>query len=157
MQKKLPADPSSLILGIIGLVMGIVICCCFPFISIIPLVLSIWGLVMANKSIRLYRIDASEYTESSRSNVSIGRVLNILSIIMNGFLTISILLMFLFIGAAGIEDFRNGLTEGLNGDNTNDWEYEDTYEDVYDLEEVDSLSTDSIFLQEVYPDSDSIE
>lgn len=161
MQNKLPGDPSSLILGIIGLVIGVAGCCCYGVTAIIPLALSIWGFVMANKSMRLYRLNPEEYSESSKSNVSIGRVLNILSIIFNGIVFLIILGAFLVVGVAGIEEFGDEFKEGFNSGSTNDWDYEvddfsDT-EDVYDLDEVDSISTDSIFLQEVYPEGDSIE
>ena len=69
MQNKLPADPSALILGIVGLVIGIAGCCCYGFTAIIPLGLSVAGLVMANKSMKLYRLNPEEFSESSRSNV----------------------------------------------------------------------------------------
>ena len=150
MQNKLPGDPSSLILGIIGLVIGVAGCCCYGFTAIIPLALSIWGFVMANKSMRLYNLNPSEYSESSKSNVSIGRVLNILSIIFNGLVFLIILGAFLFVGVAGIQEYGNEFKEGFS--TGSDYDYD--YDDEYDLEEVDSLSTDSIFLNEVYPEGD---
>jgi len=155
MQNKLPGDPSSLILGIIGLVIGVAGCCCYGFTAIIPLALSIWGFAMANKSMRLYRLNPSEYSESSKSNVSIGRVLNILSIIFNGLIFLTILVAFLFMGVAGIQEYGDEFREGFGSTSDTHWDYEDTYDDEYDLEEVDSLSTDSIFLDEVYPEGDN--
>lgn len=156
MQNKLPGDPASLILGIIGLLIGMAGCCCYGVTAIIPLALSIWGLVMANKSMRLYRLNPTEYSESSKSNVSIGRVINIISIVLNGIFFLIILGMFLFMGVAGIEGAFDDIKNDTYGNNSS-FEYEEDYEDEFDFEEVDSISTDSIFLQEVYPEDDGEE
>ena len=157
MQNKLPADPSALILGIIGLVIGIAGCCCYGFTAIIPLGLSIAGLVMANKSLKLYRLNPEEFSESSRSNVSIARVLNIISIILNGLFLLIVIGALAFLGVAGMTGAFDDIKNDAYGSDNN-WEYEDDFnEDVFMQEEVDSISTDSIFLNEVFPERDSIE
>lgn len=156
-QNKLPADPSALILGIIGLVIGIAGCCCYGFTAIIPLGLSIAGLVMANKSLKLYRLNPEEFSESSRSNVSIARVLNIISIILNGLFLLIVIGALAFLGVAGMTGAFDDIKNDAYGSDNN-WEYEDDFnEDVFMQEEVDSISTDSIFLNEVFPERDSIE
>lgn len=161
MQNKLPADPSALILGIVGLVIGIAGCCCYGFTAIIPLGLSIAGLVMANKSMKLYQANPEEFSESSRSNVSIARVLNIISIILNSLFLLIVIGALAFIGVAGLtgafDEIRNKSFES-----DNDWQYDEGYEDdfnedAYEIKEVDSISTDSIFLKEVFPEEDIIE
>ena len=155
-QNKLPADPSALILGIIGLVIGIAGCCCYGFTAIIPLGLSIAGLVMANKSLKLYRLNPEEFSESSRSNVSIARVLNIISIILNGLFLLIVIGALAFLGVAGMTGAFDDIKNDAYGSDNN-WEYEDDFnEDVFMQEEVDSISTDSIFLNEVFPEGDSI-
>ncbi len=157
MQNKLPADPSALILGIVGLVIGIAGCCCYGFTAIIPLGLSIAGLVMANKSMKLYRLNPEEFSESSRSNVSIARVLNIISIILNGLFLLIVIGALAFLGVAGMTGAFDDLTNDAYGTDNN-WEYEDDFsDDMFMEEEVDSISTDSIFLNEVFPERDSIE
>jgi len=156
-QNKLPADPSALILGIIGLVIGVAGCCCYGFTAIVPLGLSIAGLVMANKSLKLYRLNPEEFSESSRSNVSIGRILNIISIVLNGLFLLVVLGALAFIGVAGFTGVFDDLKNNTHSSG-NEWEYEDDFnEDVFIDEEVDSLSTDTIFLNEVYPERDSLE
>jgi hypothetical protein len=157
MQNKLPADPSALILGIVGLVIGIAGCCCYGFTAIIPLGLSIAGLVMANKSMKLYRLNPEEFSESSRSNVSIARVLNIISIILNGLFLFIVIGALAFLGVAGMTGAFDDLTNDAYSTDNN-WEYEDDFnDDVFMEEEVDSISTDSIFLNEVFPERDSID
>lgn len=157
MQNKLPADPSALILGIIGLVIGIAGCCCYGFTAIIPLGLSIVGLVMANKSMKLYRLNPEEFSESSRSNVSIARVINIISIVLNSLFLLVVIGALAFLGVAGMTGAFDDLTNDTYSTDNN-WEYEDDFnEDVFMEEEVDSISTDSIFLNEVFPQGDSIE
>lgn len=157
MQNKLPADPSALILGIIGLVLGVAGCCCYGFTALIPLVLSIVGLVSANKSMQLYNANPSEFSESSRSNVSLGRILCIISIIMNSLFLLIVIGAITIIGIAGFQgafdSFKNKAYESENV-----WEYqqEATTIEYPDLEEIDSVSTDSVFLEEVFPKLDTL-
>ncbi len=160
MENKLPADPTALILGIIGLIFGLVGCCCYGITAIIPLGLSIVGLVMANKSLKLYRANPSEFSESSRSNVSIGRILNIISIVVNSLFLVVIILMIVFVGVAGVQGAFDSIKDkGFGNENTKEWEYEDDFNDdaTYEIEEVDSISSDSVFLNEVYPENDSLQ
>ena len=84
-QNKLPADPSSLILGIVALCMAIVLGCCG--FSIIGLILSIIGLISANKSLREYQLNPNTYLPNSRQNVSTAKVLNIIALVLNGIIT----------------------------------------------------------------------
>lgn len=160
MQNKLPADPSALIIGIVGIVVGLAGCCCYGFTAIIPLILSIWGLVEANRSIKLYNEDPSIYSDSSRSNVGISRVLNIISIVMNGLFMFVVIGFLIVVGFAGMQGVFEDVTGGTYP-SSNDWEYEDSEEGVYDYEDVyeveaDSLQIEETILQEEYPETDTI-
>ncbi len=152
MQNKLPADPSALIIGIVGIVIGFAGCCCYGFTAIIPLILSIWGLVEANKSLKLYNEDPSVYSESSRSNVGISKVLNIISIIMNSLFILVVIGFIAFVGLAGLQGAFEDVTGGAYP-SSNEWEYEENEdseyedEDVYKVEEVDTLIIDEINLE----------
>jgi len=143
MQNKLPADPSALIIGIIGIVIGIAGCCCYGITAIIPLILSIWGLVAANKSIKMYETDPSVYSESSRSNVGISRILNIISIILNSLFILVVIGFIAFVGVAGLQGAFDDIKGGAYP-STNEWEYDDEVQDVYEIEEavpeVDTLN-----------------
>ena len=76
---KLPADPTAMILGIIALVISFAGCCCGIF-AIIPLVLSIIGLVMANKSLKEFQENQDAFAPQSRSNVATAKIINIIAI-----------------------------------------------------------------------------
>lgn len=156
MQNKLPADPSALIIGIIGIVVGIAGCCCYGITAIIPLILSIWGLIEAKKSIKLYEADPSIYSESSRSNVGISKILNIISIVLNGLFILIVIGFIAVVGVAGMQGAFDEIKEG-SYPSANEWEYDDTSGDVYELEEIDSLEIDNIFIEEAVPETDSIE
>lgn len=151
MQNKLPADPSALIIGIIGIVVGIGGCCCYGFTAIIPLVLSIWGLVEANKSIKLYEADPSVYSQSSRSNVGISKILNIISIVMNSLLLLIVVAFIAFMGVAGMQGAFDDIKEGAYP-RANEWEYEEGDLEIEELE-IDSLETKNIFIEEVAPET----
>ncbi len=166
MENKLPADPLSLILGIIALVIGIGGCCCYGIFAIIPLALGIIGLVAANRSIKLYEQNSQDYLPSSRNNVGTARIINIIAIIFNGIVVLIFVAFLVLFGTAA----STGIWEEIQKNSTysGDWE-ESTWEndtldtdtlydygDDFNQEELDSLSTDSIFLEEVFPENDSL-
>jgi len=97
-QQKFPADPSAMTLGIIALVLTLANCCCGLLLPV-ALVLSIVGLVKANRSLHEYRHNAENYYPQSRSNVYNAKVLNVISLIINSLISLIMLLYFLFYGA----------------------------------------------------------
>lgn len=145
---KLSADPSALILGICSIVIGIAGCCCYGVLAIIPLVLGIIGLVMANKSIREYNTNPEVFSPQSRSNVGIGRVLNIIGIVLNGIIVLIFVVVLALYGsifsAAMLQEMENG---GFDT-NTETYDYEDDIEtteddDTYEVEEGDFQEEDT--------------
>lgn len=84
-ENKLPADPSALVLGIVALVIGFAGCCCYGIFAIIPLILGIIGLIMANKSIKEYALHPEAFSRSSRSSVGTAKVINIIAVVFSGF------------------------------------------------------------------------
>ena len=89
--KKLPADPLSINLGIISLLLAIGSCFISMFflftifflaiipivlLSLMPFTISVIGVVSANRSLRIYRKNPGVYSESSRNNVRTGRIFN---------------------------------------------------------------------------------
>ncbi len=154
MQNKLPADPSALIIGIVGIVIGLAGCCCYGFTAIIPLVLSIWGLVAANKSIKIYEADPTIYSASSRSNVGISRILNIISIIMNSMFLLVVIGFVSFMGLAGMQGMFDEIKEGAYP-SANEWEYEEGDLEIDELE-IDPYIEDTLYIDEVAPELDTI-
>ena len=139
---RLPADPGALILGIVALVIGIAGCCCYGISAIIPLVLAIIGLVMANRSIKEYDSNPEAYATLSRSNMVTAKVINIIAVVMNGIIFIIFGILLLIYGSifsaavlGGLQDRNHG--QDLWGDDTS-WE-EDTWEQ--DTWEADTIST----------------
>lgn len=129
-QNKLPADPLSLILGILALVIGIAGCCCYGVTAIVPLIMAIIGLVSANKSLREFGENPEVYNPQSRNNVSTAKIINIIAIVLNSLVFLIALAVLAFYGtllsAAVFESLENG-----------DFEDDDYY---YDTEiEADSL------------------
>lgn len=162
---KLPGDPTSLILGIVALVIGIAGCCCYGVSAIIPLVLAIIGLVMANRSIKEYDANPDGFSAVSRSNMSTAKVINIIAVIFNGivFLIFGIILLIYgsIISAAmlgGFQDLEGSDnpwgddtweestweesawdSDTLNTDEENIWEYEKDTLLIEDIQVIDSL------------------
>ncbi|WP_299225364.1 CCC motif membrane protein [uncultured Psychroserpens sp.] len=141
---KLPADPTAMILGVIALVVSFAGCCCGLF-AVIPLVLSIIGLVMSNKSLRLFNENQDIYAVQSRSNVTTARVINIVALVLSALITVIYVAYFVLYGAL----LSTAFMEGYNDSNTFDedfyeWENDSIYDyDDFEIEE-DTLQIDSI-------------
>ena len=82
MYNKLSADPGSLLLGILSLIIIFFGCCCGIF-AVVSLVLSIIGLVIANKSLNEFYLNSENYSLQSKSNVNIGRILCIIGVVFS--------------------------------------------------------------------------
>ncbi|MBU2928084.1 CCC motif membrane protein [Winogradskyella psychrotolerans] len=155
---KLPADPLSLILGILALVIGVAGCCCYGVTAIVPLILAIIGLISANKSLREYGENPEAYNPQTRSNVNTAKVINIIAIVINGLVFLVALGALAFYGtlmsSAILEGLENGNFENDDYYYESEYEYETTIEpessetwedDTYIIEEeVDSINLDSI-------------
>ena len=150
---KLPADPLSLVLGILALVVGIAGCCCYGITAIVPLILGIIGLVVANKSLRLYRENPDLYSHQSRSNVNTAKVINIIAIIMNGIIVLFAIAAIAFYGTMLSSGFFEELQKNSRYDDFDDFEVEiDTSSwesDGYELDiEQDSVNIDVLLEEE---------
>ncbi|MEM5563622.1 CCC motif membrane protein [Psychroserpens sp. AS72] len=148
---KLSADPSALVLGIIAITISLAGCCCGIF-AIVPVILSIIGLVIANKSLHEYNANPEAYSPSSRSNVSTAKVLNIISLVISSLITLGYIAYFMIYGVFISEIFKQAYEESQN--TTEDYNYEwendsiyDNEDDYYQIEE-DTIRVDSINIEE---------
>ncbi len=156
-QNKLPADPLSMILGIMSLLIGICSCCCsivffpFAFIAILPLLISIIGFISANRSLRSYRINPEIYSESSKNNVRTGRVINGIVIL---FSILSLLVMIIFFVSYGNSflDAYNQAEEVRFFEESNQ-----NTEDIYDNEHVDTINDEALHIKETTLDTLTID
>lgn len=103
---RLPADPLVLILGVTSLFMLFFVCCC-GFLIPFSLGLAIVGWVLAGKSLRLYDAQPQQFTEGSRSIVSVGKIICMISALINVILALLITVFFLFLDYDIIEKFSN--------------------------------------------------
>jgi len=153
--QKLPADPGSLVISIISVVLLIAGCCCgFPFLS---LILSIIGLIMANKSIRLFRNNPELYDAGARGNVNAGRIINIICIVIAGLGTLVYLFYFLIYGAMFSSVFMDAMDEYKNAKDSdtfenyeydeNEWDYEEDNDSI--SQPSDTLVIDTFEIEEV--------
>ncbi|MCL5127382.1 CCC motif membrane protein [Algibacter sp. L4_22] len=140
---KLPADPATLILGIVALVFGFAGCCCYGIFAIIPLIIAIIGLVSANKSLKEFANNPEAYTPQTRSNVSTGKVINIIAIVFNG------IIVLIFIGA--LVFYGTMISSGFLDEFKNFEDFED-----FETEEIYEYENDSIFNDTEYDDTEVI-
>ncbi|OUR98235.1 hypothetical protein A9Q86_14370 [Flavobacteriales bacterium 33_180_T64] len=146
---KLPADPTAMILGIVALVVSFVGCCCGIF-AVIPVVLSIIGLVMANKSLREYQLNPIAFNPQSRSNVYTAKVINIIALVLGALVMLFYIAYFALYGVMFSQIFKEAYEARKNGDNYHyEWENDSLYygDDDYIIEN-DSIHIDSIRIDE---------
>lgn len=149
-QNKLPADPTSLVLGIISLVLAIAGCCCYGITAIVPLGLGIGGLVMANKSIRLYKNDPDVYDHVSYNNVNTAKIINIIGVVFNGIIFLFFLGVLLLYGTIASTAILEGIRQSNQIDNQEHYETYERENDTIEKEEIqhyqeqDSIIIDSI-------------
>lgn len=149
---KLSADPISLILGIVAIVLGFTGCCCYGIFAIIPLIIGIIGLVSANKSLKEFAISPEVYSPQSRSNVSTGKILNIIAIIFNGIIVLFFIGMLVFYGtilsSGFLDEFKNFEKEETF-EFKNDTLYDDSeyYEDEKVLDTIENGPLKKTFIE----------
>ncbi|MFD2892117.1 CCC motif membrane protein [Flavobacterium chuncheonense] len=144
-KSKLSADPLALILGVIALTMLLMMFCC-GFFYLVSLILSIVGLVAAIKSLKEYDSNREAYEAKSRENVYIGKILCLVSLVLNAIIGLVFLVVAFFVTKeVWSNDFKQIFKEleKNNKINTIDTISFDDYDDVY-YEEFDTSENDSI-------------
>ncbi|MDR2087043.1 MAG: CD225/dispanin family protein [Dysgonamonadaceae bacterium] len=96
-QVSLPNSTLILVFGIVS----IVTCCCY---GVPGLIFGIIALVLADKSINLYRSEPGNYTESSYKNVNAGKICAIIGVIFSALYIILSIWMIYAIGLDVLTD-----------------------------------------------------
>lgn len=146
--QKLSADPNSLIIGIVSVLLILGGCCCG--LAVVPaLGLAIYGLVLANKSLKEYAHYPESFNRQSAGNVKAAKIVNVVALILSGVATLVYMAYFIFFGAALSSGFLDGMNKTKYIDNPIFEEYDDSL-DVGDIEELlppvlqDNIEVDSI-------------
>lgn len=98
MYRKLSADPTAIILGIISLTLLFLGCCC-GLLVFVSFSLSIVGIVIVNKSLRDYYAAPDQYDSMSKNNVVVAKVLNIVALVISSLFLIVYIIYFVFFGS----------------------------------------------------------
>lgn len=148
--QKLSADPNALILGIVSILLVFGVCCC-GLAAIPALGMAIYGLVLANKSLKEYAKYPESFERQSVGNVKSARIVNIVALILSSAVTLMYLAYLLFFGTMLTDGFLNGIKNANFEDDYILEEYDDSL-DVWDYEEeVQPLIRDSIVLDSIVP------
>lgn len=146
-QSKLPADPTALVLGIVSFVVLVLGCCC-GIGSVVALALSIIGLVMAQKSLRIYEAAPENYTSGSRESVNAGRIVCLVGIVLSALVTLFFLIYFAIVGTMASDEIWREWRDLKSGRET-----ERIHDTIYNIESdtvtVDTVFHDSIIFKEV--------
>lgn len=133
---KLSADPMSLILSIIAIVIIIPGFCCGYFIFV-PLILGIIALATSNKSLSVYQKNPDYYLLESRNNMYKAKIISIIVIIIS---SIILLLNIVF------RIFFNGFYPSTFFEQTKIFkEKTEASEYIWETEEYDIYEEDTIY------------
>lgn len=145
MHQKLPADPTSMILGVISIILSLTACCC-SWLFFIPLGLAIIGLVMANKSLKEFKLNSEVYSPASKSNVSTARILNSIGLIISILFFLVFLGRIIFLGSFLSTSVWDEIKRNNDVFEEYDWELE---EKDSILQEADTLRIEDFEVEEI--------
>ena len=132
-------------LGIIAVVITVAGCCC-GLLAYASLILSIAGLISANKSITLYIEQPESYSPYSYNNVKNAKILNIVTIVISGLISIFYTIYYLFYGAL-LSTVLFGIWENYDEmeNFNNEWEGDSIYnEEYYEYEVEEYKETENL-------------
>lgn len=140
---KLAADPTSLILGIVSLVIIFLGCCCGIF-AVIALIMSIIGLVFAVKSLNEFDAYPDNFSVQSRKNVYAGKIVCLIGIILSAIFIIIYAVVFALYQVNFADKFKEIYQEGRE----QQYKTEDT---IYNqsIEEETINTSDSVYIDSV--------
>lgn len=129
--QKLPGDPLALTLGIIGLVLFFTLCWCYGVISVITLVISVAGLIVANKNIKQYHADPERYSYNTFKSVQNAKIIGIIGTVISGLVTLILLVLLIFFGSLFFA-IMDGNWDKLDHLDDPDFYEEDYYDDSFE-------------------------
>ena len=140
---KLAADPTSLVLGIISLVIILLGCCCGIF-AVIALVMSIIGLVLAVKSLKEFDQYPDNFSIQSRKNVYAGKIVCLIGLILSALFILIYALAFALYQVNFVDKFKEIYQEGRE----RQYQTQDT---IYNqsIEEDTISQSDSVYIDSV--------
>jgi len=139
---KLSADPISMVLGIVSIVVLFLGCCC-GLLVIPALAMSIVGLVMANNSLKEYITHPEDFNPKSKNNVSIGKTLCIVGVALNSVYILVISIYFIIYGTLISDGFKENF-KNINYINK-EIQYETDKDSMnYEMNQSDTIVTDTI-------------
>ena len=110
------------------------------------------GLISANRSLREYRENPEAFSPQSASNINTARILNIIGIVINGFVVLISVVIIAFYGTMLSSEIFDEIRNNSNISSYYDYEFEidssETSEEEYYLEEEDSVNIDVLIEEE---------
>ena len=142
---KLAADPTSLVLGIVSLVIILLGCCCGIF-AVIALVMSIIGLVLAVKSLKEFDQYPDNFSIQSRKNVYAGKIVCLIGLVLSALFIVIYAVVFVLYQVNFADKVKEIYQEGRERQyQTQDTIYNQSIEDT--ISQSDSVYIDSVKIE----------
>ena len=140
---KLAADPTSLVLGIVSLVIILLGCCCGIF-AVIALVMSIIGLVLAVKSLKEFDQYPDNFSIQSRKNVYAGKIVCLIGLVLSALFIVIYAVVFVLYQVNFVDKVNEIYQEGRE----RQYQTQDT---IYNqsIEEDTISQSDSVYIDSV--------
>lgn len=142
---KLAADPTSLVLGIVSLVIILLGCCCGIF-AVIALVMSVIGLVLAVKSLKEFDQYPDNFSNQSRKNVYAGKIVCLIGLVLSALFIVIYAVVFVLYQVNFADKVKEIYQEGRERQyQTQDTIYNQSIEDT--ISQSDSVYIDSVKIE----------
>ncbi|WP_396192493.1 CCC motif membrane protein [Flavobacterium sp.] len=142
---KLAADPTSLVLGIVSLVIILLGCCCGIF-AVIALVMSIIGLVLAVKSLKEFDQYPDNFSIQSKKNVYAGKIVCLIGLVLSALFIVIYAVVFVLYQVNFADKVKEIYQEGRERQyQTQDTIYNQSIEDT--ISQSDSVYIDSVKIE----------
>lgn len=142
---KLAADPTSLVLGIVSLVIILLGCCCGIF-AVIALVMSVIGLVLAVKSLKEFDQYPDNFSIQSRKNVYAGKIVCLIGLVLSALFIVIYAVVFVLYQVNFADKVKEIYQEGRERQyQTQDTIYNQSIEDT--ISQSDSVYIDSVKIE----------
>lgn len=112
-KEELPNATASLVLGILAVVFTTILCFCYG--SLIGLVLSIVGMVLASGGEKKYNDEPGRYDEQSYQRNRVGKILNLIALVISGLMNLFGIVFIILAITDALPESWEGLDNNMPG------------------------------------------
>jgi len=146
-KERLPNDQLALVFSIVSIVLLFLGCCCGLF-AIVSLGLGIAAVAIAAKSLTLWKQNPEAYLDSSKNNLTAGKIMGIIGIVLSGIVLLIQIGYFALMGTMATSESWQNFWRKMKDDRKKERIYEESIDSIYAPEtDADSIGIDSVIIE----------